>query len=49
MLAALQGDRAVVLDADAITSFAADPQRLATVLRSRDGQATVLTPHEGEF
>ena len=29
VLAALAGERAVVLDADAITSFAADPQRLA--------------------
>ena len=32
VLAALEGERAVVLDADAITSFAADPQRLAKAL-----------------
>ena len=49
VLAALKGERAVVLDADAITSFAADPRRLARALRARSAQATILTPHEGEF
>jgi hydroxyethylthiazole kinase-like uncharacterized protein yjeF len=49
VLAALAGERAVVLDADAITSFAADPQRLAKALKARSRQATILTPHEGEF
>jgi ADP-dependent NAD(P)H-hydrate dehydratase / NAD(P)H-hydrate epimerase len=49
VLAALSGERAVVLDADAITSFAAEPQRLAAALKARQGQSTVLTPHEGEF
>jgi ADP-dependent NAD(P)H-hydrate dehydratase / NAD(P)H-hydrate epimerase len=51
VLAALAGERAVVLDADAITSFAADPQRLGRALaeRARAGQSAVLTPHEGEF
>jgi len=49
VLAALAGERAVVLDADAITSFAADPQRLAKALKARPAQATILTPHEGEF
>jgi hydroxyethylthiazole kinase-like uncharacterized protein yjeF len=48
VLAALAGERAVVLDADAITSFAGQPARLAEALRRRS-QATVLTPHEGEF
>jgi hydroxyethylthiazole kinase-like uncharacterized protein yjeF len=47
--AALSGDRAVVLDADALTSFAGEPQRLAQALRARGDNATVLTPHEGEF
>lgn len=49
VLAALLGDRAVVLDADALTSFAGEPQRLAQALRARGDKATVLTPHEGEF
>ena len=49
VLAALSGERAVVLDADAITSFAADPQRLAKALRARSAPATILTPHDGEF
>ena len=49
VLAALAGDRAVVLDADAITSFASDPGRLAQALLARAGRATILTPHEGEF
>ncbi|MGA8819902.1 MAG: ADP/ATP-dependent (S)-NAD(P)H-hydrate dehydratase, partial [Xanthobacteraceae bacterium] len=49
VLTVLAGDRSVVLDADAITSFAAAPQRLAQALMARAGRATVLTPHEGEF
>jgi len=49
VLAALGGERAVVLDADAITSFAKAPQRLATALKDRTLKATVLTPHEAEF
>jgi ADP-dependent NAD(P)H-hydrate dehydratase / NAD(P)H-hydrate epimerase len=49
VLAALGGDRSVVLDADAITSFAGEPRRLAQALLDRGGRATILTPHEGEF
>jgi ADP-dependent NAD(P)H-hydrate dehydratase / NAD(P)H-hydrate epimerase len=49
VLAALSGERAVVLDADAITSFVGHPERLAQALLQRRGQPTVLTPHEGEF
>ncbi len=48
VLAALAGECAVVLDADAMTSFAAEPERLAAATRSRSG-VTLLTPHEGEF
>ena len=48
VLAALAGDCAVVLDADALTSFADQPDALATALRGRQG-TTLLTPHEGEF
>jgi ADP-dependent NAD(P)H-hydrate dehydratase / NAD(P)H-hydrate epimerase len=49
VLAALSGERAVVLDADAITSFAAQPHRLADAILARAGQSTIMTPHEGEF
>jgi hydroxyethylthiazole kinase-like uncharacterized protein yjeF len=49
VLAALAGDRGVVLDADAMTSFATAPRRLAEALKARGDRATILTPHEGEF
>ena len=44
-LAALATGRAVVIDADAITSFAANPDMLFAAVRG----PCVLTPHEGEF
>jgi ADP-dependent NAD(P)H-hydrate dehydratase / NAD(P)H-hydrate epimerase len=49
VLAALAGKRAAVLDADAITSFSNEPLRLSEALHERRPQATILTPHEGEF
>jgi ADP-dependent NAD(P)H-hydrate dehydratase / NAD(P)H-hydrate epimerase len=47
--AALNGPRAVVLDADALTSFSDDADGLFGCIKGRGGSATVLTPHEGEF
>jgi hydroxyethylthiazole kinase-like uncharacterized protein yjeF len=40
--------RAIVLDADALISFAGDSAELAKLV-ARRGRAAVLTPHEGEF
>ena len=40
--------RAIVLDADALTSFANDAYGLAVMIR-RSGKDVVLTPHDGEF
>jgi ADP-dependent NAD(P)H-hydrate dehydratase / NAD(P)H-hydrate epimerase len=48
VLAALAGERAVVLDADALISFADEPQALFAATRSR-ATTTLMTPHEGEF
>jgi len=46
--AGLKGPRAVVLDADALTSFEDDAKALCAMLSGRDHPA-VLTPHAGEF
>jgi hydroxyethylthiazole kinase-like uncharacterized protein yjeF len=46
--AALADNRAVVLDADGLTSFADEPRELISRIQQRKG-ATVITPHEGEF
>ena len=46
---ALAGECAVVLDADAVTSFSDDPAALFDAIARRADTATVLTPHGGEF
>ncbi|MFB9173242.1 NAD(P)H-hydrate dehydratase [Roseibium salinum] len=46
--AILECRRAVVLDADALTSFAADPDALFARIKAARSPA-VLTPHDGEF
>jgi ADP-dependent NAD(P)H-hydrate dehydratase / NAD(P)H-hydrate epimerase len=45
VLAILAAGKRAVLDADALTSFAGDPQTLFGAIRS----PVVMTPHEGEF
>jgi hydroxyethylthiazole kinase-like uncharacterized protein yjeF len=47
--AALKGDCVVLLDADALTSFAGKAAALAEAIKARKRQPTVLTPHDGEF
>jgi NAD(P)H-hydrate epimerase len=44
-LAVLEAGKRAVLDADALTSFADDPETLFSAIRS----PCVMTPHEGEF
>lgn len=49
VLTGLAGSRHVVLDADALTSFADNPKTLAKALENRPESCAILTPHEGEF
>jgi hydroxyethylthiazole kinase-like uncharacterized protein yjeF len=49
VLAALSDQRGLVLDADALTSFAQAPDRLFEAIKASHDPQVILTPHEGEF
>jgi hydroxyethylthiazole kinase-like uncharacterized protein yjeF len=49
VLAALSAQRGLVMDADALTSFADAPNQLFDSMKSFDNPQVILTPHRGEF
>jgi len=49
VLTGLSAKRGLVLDADALTSFAEAPDRLFEAIKTSPDSQVILTPHEGEF
>lgn len=49
VLALLASNAAVVLDADALTSFAGDAEALFSAIAEKPDRPVVMTPHGGEF
>lgn len=49
VLTVLSAKRGLVLDADALTSFAEAPDRLFEAIKASHDPQVVLTPHDGEF
>src|SRR3984957_4213925 len=49
VLTGLSAQRHLVLDADALTSFAEAPDRLFEAIKASHDPQVILTPHEGEF